>query len=183
VERALESGAIECDTQVATLVDSALTAGEERGGQMERVADAHPQIDMEITREGEMEQRRMWDASGDAAPSVEDIRDLVVREEVVHPFFGGVDRKCSNCNVVEAQVINPINLGNEYSALARHMFLPTKEHYSHRAALRKDRDASPTNVIRRTLHSFKSSLHQRHPHSGTHIELRPLVPNTIRGQP
>jgi hypothetical protein len=83
-------------------VDSVIVAREQCGRQTERVAHAHSQIDMEIAREREMEKRRMWDASGDAAPSDEDIRHLMVREEVVDPFSGGVDCKRSNGNVVEA---------------------------------------------------------------------------------
>jgi len=83
-------------------VDSVVAASEQCGRQAERFADAHSQIDMEIAREREMEQRRMWDASGYAAPSDEDIRHLMVREEVVDPFSGGVDCKCSNGNIVKA---------------------------------------------------------------------------------
>jgi hypothetical protein len=84
-------------------MDSAFAAGEQLGGQTERVAHAHSEIDMEITREREMEQRRMWDAAGDAASSEDDIRDVVVRQDVVDPFSWCSDRKCSNGNVVEAQ--------------------------------------------------------------------------------
>jgi hypothetical protein len=79
LERALEAGAIECDTQVATLVDSAIAAGEERGCQSECIADAHPQVDVEIAREGEVEQRRVRDAPRDASSSCEDIWDIVMR--------------------------------------------------------------------------------------------------------
>ena len=136
-DRALEPGAIECDTQVATLVDSALAAGEKGGGEAERVADAHPQIDMEIARERQMEQRRVWDAPGNASPSDEDIRDLVVREEVVHPFARCVDRKCSNGNVVEAQVIISYKYRKYVSAHSTALFLLTKEHYELSTPLRK----------------------------------------------
>jgi hypothetical protein len=90
---------------VATLVDSVIVPGEEHSGQTDCVADTHPQIDMEIAREREVEQRRVWDAPGDTSPSGEDIRDVVVREEVVHPFPRCIDRKRSNGNVVEAQII------------------------------------------------------------------------------
>jgi hypothetical protein len=113
---------------VATLVDSVVVAGEERSGQTECVADAHPQIDMEIARERQVEQRRVWDAPGNASPSDEDIRDLVVREEVVHPFARCVDRKCSNGNVVEAQRIISYKYRKYVSAHFTTLFLLTKEH-------------------------------------------------------
>jgi hypothetical protein len=84
-------------------VDSAVATGEELRGHAERVADAHSQIHMEIPREREMQQRRMRDAPSHASPSDEDIRDVVVRQDVVDPFARCTDRKCSNRNVVEAQ--------------------------------------------------------------------------------
>jgi hypothetical protein len=84
-------------------VDSAIPGGEERDRQRERVADAHSQVDVEIAREGEVEQRRVRDAPRDAPSSREDIRDIVMRQDVVNPFAWSADRKCSDCNVIEAQ--------------------------------------------------------------------------------
>jgi hypothetical protein len=59
-------------------VDSVVAGGEERSSQPKCIADAHAEIDMEVARERELQERRMWDATGYASPSLEDIREVVV---------------------------------------------------------------------------------------------------------
>jgi hypothetical protein len=104
----LERGAIQCDTQVPTLVDSLTANGEQAGCERQRVTYAQSELHMELAGKGQMNERRMRDATGDTASCEDDTRNLVVREDVVDPLWCGINRKRCNRNVVDTHSNIPI---------------------------------------------------------------------------
>jgi hypothetical protein len=103
-------------------VDRAIVGPEQLGGESECVAHAHSNLNMEVSREGEVEQSRVWDPSGDTSPCGNDVRDIVMRQQVVDPLLRCADRKCCHRNVIESQVII-LSIKDIYQSSERLQFL------------------------------------------------------------
>jgi hypothetical protein len=93
IERALERGAIECDTQMASGVDTTARGIEQRLGENERLADAHAKRDMELPNERQPYERGMGDLSRDPSSPSDYVGHRVLGEDVVDPLLRGINCK------------------------------------------------------------------------------------------
>jgi hypothetical protein len=67
-DRLFERASIADDTQVASTGDSAFPGRQELARQGEGIANADAELDVQLSREGEMKEGRVGDAACDAAP-------------------------------------------------------------------------------------------------------------------
>jgi hypothetical protein len=73
--------------------DNTLLGRQEVSGHSERIANAEAKLQVQFSGQGQMDQRRMRDASCHAASMGADSRDGKVGKQVVEPLVGGADGK------------------------------------------------------------------------------------------
>lgn len=93
VECLLQREAIECDTQMASHVDTTACRIEECRGEEDRLADAGTEREVQLPDKGEPYERPIGDPSPDPTPSAADFRYGVLGQDVVDPFLRSVEGK------------------------------------------------------------------------------------------
>ena len=75
------------------MVDVASARREQVTRQDQRIANAKPELHVKLAHQREPNQRRVRNAPSDASPLQDDIRYLMMGEEIINPFSWCANRK------------------------------------------------------------------------------------------